>query len=459
MKDNHSTRGRWWINGKSKPPLSGTLDTTGGNLKLSIWTPQDVSVDQIVRNMVSQQEEEVPRVITGTDENNKPVTLFGCGLSFTNIAQGFRQWDIDAIAAIKGVEIGDWQQPIVRSILIKPRFFHRWFGRKLISVKPGETSFSSENPINLEFPIESGVRIRFVDQTSSSSSLDEIQFIHDGQIWFHFDNARALAEISDRWIPWASHLLGLLLGVPCEIDNISIFLGDPFQPGEGPHDNCPLILSGSNSGRKYRREPHPSSMIVPFREISSSLAHVVTGWNRVSTQYGPVVALFGAIALRRELHLETRFLYLVQALEIYHMCSNKFPSAELPENERQKMLAKAQGCLPSHVWNWAQGKLTLNSRPLTQKLSDLFKAHPEESGQLLGDSHNVASRIAYTRNHLTHHSENVNKGRLIPADEMGAISWKMEALLWIILLREIGLEGKCIKRVINKVTDIRTITC
>ena len=149
----------------------------------------------------------------------------------------------------------------------------------------------------------------------------------------------------------------------------------------------------------------------------------------------------------------------VQALEIYHMCSNKFPSAELPENERQKMLAKAQGCLPSHVWNWAQGKLTLNSRPLTQKLSDLFKAHPEESGQLLGDSHNVASRIAYTRNHLTHHSENVNKGRLIPADEMGAISWKMEALLWIILLREIGLEGKCIKRVINKVTDIRTITC
>lgn len=141
------------------------------------------------------------------------------------------------------------------------------------------------------------------------------------------------------------------------------------------------------------------------------------------------------------------------------MCSNKFPSAELPENERQEMLAEAKHCLPPHIWKWAQGKLALNSRPLTQKLIDIFSAHPEESRRLLGDYQLAASRIAYTRNHLTHHSDNINVGRLIPNVEMGAISWKMEALLWIILLREIGLEGKCIQRVINKVVDVQTITC
>lgn len=441
------------------PSLSGTLDTTGGKLTLSIWTPQEVSVEQIVRDIVSRQEEEVSRIIVGTDENNKPVTLFGCGLSFSNIAQGFRQWDIDAIAAVKGIEVSDWQQPIVRSLLIKPRFLHRWFGRRLIGVTPVDSSFSHEKQIDLVFPVESGVLIRFVDQTSSSSSLDEIKFTHDSQVWFHFEKACALAEITERWIPWASHFLGLLLGVPCEIDDISIFSGDPFQPGEGPHDNCALILTGINTDGEYRREPYPQSMIVPFKEVSGSLVHVVTEWNRVCTQYEPVVALFSAIALHRALHLEARYSFLVQAYEIYHMCSNKFPSAELPEKERQEMLAEAQRCLPLPIWKWAQGKLALNSRPLTQKLIDIFSAHPEESKRLLGDIQLAASRIAYTRNHLTHHSDNVNMDRLIPYDEMGPISWKMEALLWIILLREIGLEGKCIQRVINKVMDVRTVTC
>lgn len=442
------------------PSLPGTLDTAEDSLKLTVWTPQDVSVEEFVRGIVAQQEEEVPQTIMGIDENNQPVTLFGCGLAAANMAQGFRQWDIHAVAAIRGFEIENWQHPFVESFMIKPVLLHRWFGRKLLNVESTveAVSFICEKPIDLEFRIESGVTIRLAECTTSNVGLDEVKFAHDGQIWFHFDNVRSLDEITERWIPWISRLLGLLMGVPCRIGDISVFTYDPYNPNSGPPIEGTIIRPVRNTHRASESDPLPKNMIVTFQEIQEHLPSVFAEWNRVCTHFEPVVALFSAVALYHSLHQEARFLFLVQALEIYYSCRLRCSSTE-PSKEYQKSSLETQCHLPFRLKEGARGKSALKAQPLAKKLADIFNAHQVESKQLLDDYCVMADRIAYTRNHLTHHASVANSDRLIPDAVIGAVSLKLEAILWIIILREIGLDGTCVRRVVKKVADLRIIRC
>ena len=459
MKIDQSAKGVWWIHGKTTPPLPGTLDTTEGVIKLTIWTPQNASIRQVLLDSISQQKQDVPQVIVGLNENNRPITLFGCVLSSTNMAQGFRQWDVDAIAIVRGIEISDWQQPFVHSLLIRPRFLHRWFGRKLLHANPGAMSFSFSESIDLEFPVESGVRIRFVDHTSPTFTLDENKFTHDCQIWLHYEDAQSLAKITSRWIPWVSRLLGLLMGLPCEIDDIEVYTEDPYIPDANAPGVGKLIRSGHNKERIINSDPLPNHMLIPYEEIRKDLARIVTEWNRVCTNFEPIVALFSTVVLDHSLNLEARFLFLVQALEIYYACLLKCISAETQDVECPGSPLKSKRRLPFHLKDDARGKRSLSAQSLANKLAAIFAAHCQDSAQLLGDLTVSADRIAYTRNHLIHHSDKVNMDRLIPQPELGTMSLKLEAILQVILLREIGLDGKCIRRVVEQMTDIRIIRC
>lgn len=462
MKDEKQIRGRWWIDGSEKPPRPGVLDLGSGSLALSIWTPENESVDNTMLAFVREQSQEVPQVIAGVDEDNRSVTLFGCFLAGHGRSGGLRHWEIDSLAAIKGLKIDSWNQSIVRAVSIKPSFLNRWFGRKLlvpVESTKATHAFTTEAPMDLEFLLEDGIRIRFVDHVLPSFSLDEHRFAHGSRVWFQFRNPRSLAEITDRWVPWIIRLMGLLVGVPVTADEVEVFTTDPYEPNADIIDSEGLLIRRGGTKRKTKgdNDPHSASMVAPFNSVRNQLDKIVVEWNRVSTSLEPVIALFGAVALYHTLYLEARFLFLVQALEIYHACSGRFISTELPSEEHKKILAQAKSCLPPDLWKWAKGKLSFNARPLAQRLFDVVKAHEKESVRLLGDLDRAVSRISYTRNHLTHHHDEMNSDRLIPDAELGGTSSSLEALLWIILLREIGLDGSHVERVVSQAERARFI--
>ena len=457
MKSENIVRGRWWIDGTDKPPQAGTLDTSEDEITLSVWTPQNKSFDEMASSLaLAHQPTKISAVITGMDEHNKPVTLFGCGTGGRSSSSGVSSLDINAITAVIGLKIESWQQPIARSVQFQIKYLHRWFGRQLLVAantvdnKPG---YSMQEPMDLSFPVEEGVQVRFTDQTSYSSLHDEHKYLPYSHIWFHFQKIRSLAEILDRWMPWATRLVGLLVGQSLAVEEITVFTGNPFDPERPPFEPRGTLLLKGGFSKSTRRESAPSSldMLVPFESVRSQLDKLVAEWNRVSVTLEPVVALFGVVALQRALYLEAKFLFLVQALEVYHASSQRFTAKELPPEEREKMLVAAKEALPAHVWKWAKGKLSFNGRSLSQKLSDIFQAHQRESEMLLGDVELAASRIAYTRNHLTHHLKNLDLDRLIPEKEIFAASWSLEALLWIVLLREIGLNGHCVEEILSRV--------
>jgi len=197
------------------------------------------------------------------------------------------------------------------------------------------------------------------------------------------------------------------------------------------------------------------NMVVSYDAVKDRLGEVVVAWNKVCNQLEPVVDLFSAVTRRQSLYLEAQFMFLVQALEIYHGCTDKFESIETPRQELKRMLKAAEATLPPEIWEWAKEKLRYNARPLAKKLRDIFEAHKLESELLFCDLTLAASKITNTRNHLTHHSDDGKGKNLIPESDLGLVSVALEAILWVVLLREIGVDGEPVSRVVKRASRSR----
>lgn len=463
MKKNKSIKGRWWVDGPGKPPLLGVLDSSAGCFRLSVWVSQDCTPEEVLLS-IHKQEHEVSNIIFGADGGNRPVTLFGCGVIGYSSSAGLLSLTIYVSRVVKGLRVKSWRESFIRSVKIKPAYLHRWFHRKLlVSVKTADNraALALVDHLDLLFSVEDGVKIRFSEGFSSSVTLDEEKFTADSQLWFHFEELQSLETIESRWVPWVRRLFGLFYGVPAQIEEVEVFTTDPFAPeaGIGVYESCGELtqsFSEQDDGEN-KFAPDMINMVVPYELVKDKLDSIILGWNRICKTQEPVVSLFSAVVLRDALYLEARFLFLVQSLEIYHGCSNKFNSHEKSRPEHKVLRDEAMKALPPHVWEWAKDKLSYNARPLSRKLLDIFTAHMDVCKRFFEDLEKASDMITKTRNHLTHHSGQEKKDRLIPKDQIGVVSHKLEAILWVILLKEIGIDGSPVERIVKRVDGIRPI--
>jgi hypothetical protein len=131
------------------------------------------------------------------------------------------------------------------------------------------------------------------------------------------------------------------------------------------------------------------------------------------------------VAFHRSLHTEAQFLFLVQALEVYHACCPAFDST---------------------------------NKYLDERLTEIFLHHSTESAEILGSDRSLPEKIRYTRNHLTHHTGDETSPKLLKGNELLQINWNLRTFVWVCLLKEIGLSGPPINRLIRKYGDVRFVT-
>ena len=148
MPEECSIKGRWWVSGQEKEPVAGILTCTSEYLKLSGWVPRGLNSLSALEPDEQAGLRKVPSLIRGEDSNGDPVTLFGCCLGTEGVAAALTQWEIDALAAVQGLKIGSWTDPVVRAVVVRTEFLHRWIGRRLFKVEntPGGENACSMRP-------------------------------------------------------------------------------------------------------------------------------------------------------------------------------------------------------------------------------------------------------------------------------------------------------------------------
>jgi hypothetical protein len=451
--------GLWWINGDANPAVPGVLHY-GDRLRLSIHVPQDPQTNGAnLAAMAGNARPQCSPVIHGQDANGKPVTLFGCYVGNSNWSLAQIRLQISAMSGIRGLALGSWAEPAIRVLSIKVEHLARWCSWNLYQMGPrknGEPiTFTIDQPRDVVCPVSPGVEFRvergaFINQSHDGLKVDALGHIH-----FRFDEPRSLQELREKWLPWASQLMSLLFGTTVRILEIEIFSRDRFAHVEDVREclgKDAVFLDRTPEPKNVRiSNPDHYNMVAPYPEIASRFPEIVVAWDRCRESLSPVVGFFSAVALHHALYDKAQFMFLVQALEIYHSSSGKFVSTELPKEERDARLKRAMDALPADLHEWARGKLVQNNKSMSKKLLDIFNAHAVDATAMLGDISQAADRIGYTRNNFTHHMESVNHKRLLSDNEISQVAWALEALLWIILLRELGIDGQPVQRLLQRV--------
>jgi hypothetical protein len=458
--------GIWWIKGDANPAVPGVLHY-GERLLLSIHLPQDPQNSGTnLAALANDNHKHCASVVHGQDANGKPITLFGCHVVNRGWSTAQTRFEFSAMSGIRGLALASWEEPAIRVFSIRIEHVARWCGWNLYQMGPWEKAkpitFTVDTARDVVCTVSPGVEFRvgrgaFINQSHDGLRVDALGHVH-----FSFDEARSLRELRQTWLPWASQLMSLLFGTTVRVLEIEVFTRDRFEHVEDVSEcqgkNAVFLDSTQKSTNVRISDPNRYTMVAPYPEIASRFPEVVVAWNQCREKLSPVVSLFSAVALHHSLYDKAQFMFLVQALEIYHSRSGKFISTELPKEERDVHLRRAMEALPTDLHEWARGKLAQNNKSMSKKLLDVFQAHSVEASAMLGDLEEAAKRIGHTRNNLTHYSESVNPKNLLSENEISRVAWALEALLWIILLRELGIDGRPIQRLLQRVSSTEFVS-
>lgn len=425
--------GRWWLSGPDKPSVLGTLFIDERTPRLVVDVAHDPSDSSAAAGFHAFPPNEPTRtIIHGRDKDDKPVTLFGCGKPSQSVSAGITTHTISVLIALREQELESWDQPYFQTLNVGFDHLHRWLNQPFIERLPGETSrpiLQVMAPTEENFELENDIRIGFGQAVLHDSSFDEESIKPRAYIAFYFPTPRSLHEIMDTWVPWAQRLIGLLIGTGVSRTFVRLFKHDIFRQkvpfSEWVGSSAELLEQKTRPQRTLIRDPYFFNMLVPYPKIKDRMQDIVREWHRMDRQLKPVLDLFSAVALHHSLYSSAQFLFLVQALEVYHAISGKF---------------------------------TKGNKPWAQRLQELFEAHQEITTLLFGDVATMAERIANTRNELTHGETRKPRDELLSEEEASRAAWALEALLWIILLRELGIDGEPVKQLLHRVNSAEFVS-
>jgi ApeA N-terminal domain 1 len=289
---------------------------------------------------------------------------------------------------------------------------------EVVKMPEGRHALQIPRESELLIDVSSGVQLRIVRCILPSSGAEEYSLRPGHQLWLHFHTRQKVCDVADWWVPWIIRLMSLLVGDPVTWSKIDLFTEDPYAADSKEFVNPGTVLRrGGKSGRKPKNVSR-FGMLAAYPSIANDFEAIVKRWFCLASELEPVVDLFSTVAFHSHLHSQAEFLFLVQALEVYH--------------------ARMFGGRDKH---------------LDERLKEIFERHNAEARRLFRGIAELPVRIQYTRNHLTHYSKDTDSPKYLKPEEMVQVSWYMRVFIWICLLKEIGISGQSIERLIKRYGD------
>jgi len=462
--------GRWWIHGKDSPALGGVLSQKDGRLTLRIVnTAGGEAIGQMLAKGAQVGLPGVPQVIHGRDSQDKPVSLFGCFCSQHTTSQGEEKYKISALAGVQGCEIESWQKPLIRTVYVRVQHLHRWLesdALERIQLPDGKTAYTSRKYSETVFPITDGVTFRITQSSRHSHGQDGAEFKPDCKIALSFAAPRSLEEICGKWTHWVAHFFSLLVGTNLRLEEIIVSEVDLFSLGKTMDDAA--IFFGSQAtvlGRTKTKSrtrisnPNPYDMAASYSDVRDQLGTMLQRWHAVSERLDPVVGLFTSVVFHHALYSTAEFLFLVQALEVYHARSGHFDSFQLPPADHKKKVEEIVKTVPAEHAEWVRRKIiSANYKYLNERLLAVFQANEDIAKEAFGDLVGTSEKIAYTRNHYTHYTNEAEHEKFIDEAAMARLNFSLEHFLWALLLREIDAPASAADKIIRRAHGARFTT-
>jgi len=439
--------GQWWVPGAEDGRILGELFMErehGLHLRL-----------KIPEGYASIGERPI-KVIHGLDQHGKPVTLFQSHCSNQEQSGALTIFTYSVGFCFHGVHLSRWGEAQFDEADAEFTYFQDWMnisGFIPEKTKDGEAILHYQLPEDLEFDSGHGFVLKIFATVSTHSERGDFRSIR--QRWtlrLKYKQAKPFKRIR-RDLRIVRRFLTLGAKRPVEQMNLTLSRSDDdrWLGGKRLREDIkcytPEMRDRSDDDRK-----HAAWMLFAFTDVGSEFGAILNRWFGYHEQLDDVLNLYFSTVENPHLYSNHVFLFLAQALEVYHRSQPaKFAQALESKAEFRKRLARLTKDASKPDAKWLRAALAFaNSPTLNTRLLEIFHEKRPILGDFIGNEKEFADLVRRTRNHFTHWSENTKKpGRIAGDDELFDLSFRLKVILQVCFLSDIGVPERIVKKLLD----------
>jgi|GEM_PF-2848311 len=182
----------------------------------------------------------------------------------------------------------------------------------------------------------------------------------------------------------------------------------------------------------------PVILRLPLIAIRDRFEEIIRSWDSLYQEQERAMVLLFAISLGLDLYVDSRFLFAVQAVELYHR--KRWPTGVVPKSAHKKRVKAIVDLLSEQTTKkWVKDKLAYSNEPTLRERLDRMVEHagPEVNRVLRSNFSKIA---ADTRNYLTHYTPRL-KDKAAEGEDLYDLGLEVIALLEFCLLRDLGFDS------------------
>jgi len=290
------------------------------------------------------------------------------------------------------------------------------------------------------------MRLSVMSDYSTQHALFSSSIGEDHSISFAFNTPQTARDIYSGVVMTFRRLLSLFTGKRVFIDEFDFINREPGKP-------TVLSFLASNHGvSEADRETLSLNMRVPYAEIKQHLPAIIQKWFAYHDRLKSVLNLYFAVVFNEHLFGNNQFLFLAQALEVYHSSNPHFTTYVQTKSAFRARVKQLLSSVSPGERSWLKEKLShANQKTLAQRLDDILNAHSAEVAQIIPDRTQFANWVRHTRNYFTHFDEELRtKRKIAEGEDLLRLTCQMQALIEICVLKDLGIQGAPIKRIIHR---------
>lgn len=432
--------GEFWLPEDAENTRSGilTFGHRSAKFDLTLFNP----FEDPVALMASVETHQGYPVIFGVLASGQPVTLtnaqiFSSTFHFGGIASAKLELHPDYI--FLGAHLGSGLSSSFSGFRMEFEHFNEW----AFSGVPATRSVDEGSIVLTETSIEDvecdafggHLKVRFA--TSTASGLFESSLGRSAYVEFDLDESTDLRSLTSNVSAPLQYFLTFACGVPVHPVSLGVSV-DGLGQTVGTVQVPVLVEVGYRGWHGASNEKPPTMMRLPLATIRGRFGEVVTAWEVLYGEQERAMLLLFSISLGLDLYLDTRFLFAVQAVELYHR--KKWPDGVMPKMEhKQRVKDVVDGIEDRKTRTWLKEKLAYSNEPTLRQRLEVMLQYSE-----IGDApvfRDDLPRIAAdTRNYLTHFNPRL-KAKAAADEDLFILGREVMALLELCLLRDLGFDG------------------
>lgn len=439
-------RGTWWI--------PGSKQRVGGRLTLSREERPALDLEGDLRDFFDKTS---TPLIHGIDHSGKRLTLFRCQRAAASInigGQGPSTATYVAALVLLGYHFKTEER--IRFKKVGALFDHiaEWTRRSGFNYEYRSAADTEDNApvftLSYRYPqfepiTIPGATIRLEAEVLSEKlmSVNEHSFYEKTFIAVTPASPLPIEDLLSDYVGPVQHFLSFGIGQPVYVDELYGILDESDVAADGERDPGRVEMYYP-ARRKLRNERHllEPYMLFSLADLGDTFPACLTRWFENRELLSPAYNLYFSVLFASELYSETRFLNLVQAVEVLHRkrwSGQYLDEAEYePLRERMKQLVRdAVGRVRGEP---LIGRLVYwNEWSLRQRIKDSVDRCGSWVATLIPDRDAFAGTVVDTRNFLTHYDRRLEDAAA-KGPELYVLAERVRFLLEGLLLLSLGIE-------------------